>query len=150
MYIVQCTKIILNLHRAPTSFPGPKHLVFLLEREGDFYRKLVPSSATSASALGVLSVAVCATRAIIGKEKEQLVVNLISSQIGLLSGSLAAGSKKLDTAAHRKMAGVWKMAPESLEMYCSVVKGKMESKDPHVICMAGAIIRSVGIGGVAG
>ena len=67
---------------AIANLSGAKHLIVMLEHEGDFYKKLAPSAATSASALGVLSLATSLMR-ILGKDaKESLILSLINAQIG--------------------------------------------------------------------
>ena len=54
----------------------------MLEREGEFYKKLAPSVSTSAAALGVLSLAVELTRRLAAKAKEDQLLSLITAQIG--------------------------------------------------------------------
>ena len=54
----------------------------MLEREGDFYKKLAPSASTSAAALGVLSVATAVMRIAKNHVKEDQLVTLINAQIG--------------------------------------------------------------------
>ena len=49
----------------------------------------------------------------------------------------------MDKAAMGKLVGVWKTNPDSVDLYAKTVVDKMENKDPHLVCMAGAIIRSV-------
>ena len=59
----------------------------------------------------------------------------------LFSGAVGAGRKKLDKAAMGKLIGVWKMAPDSVDLYAKAVIDKIENKDPHLICTAGAIVK---------
>ena len=58
-----------------------------------------------------------------------------------MSGALGSGRRKFEAAAVGKLIGVWKMVPGSLELYAKAVIDKMENKDPHLICMAGAIMK---------
>ena len=47
----------------------------------------------------------------------------------------------MDKAAMGKLIGVWKMAPDSVDLYAKAVIDKMENKDPHLICTGGAIVK---------
>ena len=57
-------------------------MIFLLEREGDFYKKLAPSASTSAAALGVLSVAASVMKTAAKHVKDDQLVSLVNAQIG--------------------------------------------------------------------
>ena len=61
---------------------GFKHLIALLEREGEFYKKLAPSASTSAAALGVLSVATNIMRKAKNHVNEHQLASLVNAQIG--------------------------------------------------------------------
>ena len=68
---------------------------------------------------------------------------IIGATFRLFSGAVAAGRKKFDQAALGKLSGVWKTAPESVDLYAKTIIAKMDNKDPHLVCMAGAIVRLV-------
>ena len=61
---------------------GFKHLIIMLEREGEFYKKLAPSASTSAAALGSLSVATAIMRIAEKHVKEDQLISLVNAQIG--------------------------------------------------------------------
>ena len=77
-----CVLSLNDGSNAVSFLPGFKHLIIMLEREGDFYKKLAPSASTSAAALGVLSVATAVMRIAKNHVKEDQLVTLINAQIG--------------------------------------------------------------------
>ena len=58
-----------------------------------------------------------------------------------MSGALGSGRKKFDKAVMGKLVGVWKTNPDLLDVYAKSLVDKMENKDPHLVAMAGAIVK---------